>query len=357
MSMQYGGSNITFSDGSTQNTAPSGFGFKNRIINGAMMIDQRNAGASVAIGSGAYPVDRFGAIMNAGTGNTAQRSATAPSGFVNSTLITVGTGAAPTSAQVGMFYQIIEGLNLADLAWGTSSAQSVTLSFWVRSSLTGAFGCGIKNYSGTRAYTASYTISAANTWQQVSVTIPGDTTGTWVTDNTGGPYIAFDIGEGSTRSQAAGSWTAGNTIGLTSGTKLCATSGATFYITGVQLEKGSTATAFDYRSYGSELMLCQRYYEVLNGFNGYGFSATSTVAGNLAYIVKRATPTIGVTGALQVTSYGVGSNTQTSANAGIQGATPNCAYFSFGNFSGITNGVMFYNHIPNSNNITVSAEL
>ena len=292
---------------------------RNRIINGNMVIDQRNSGASVAIGSGTYTVDRFYAIMQAGSGNTAQRSTAVPAGFINSTVITVGTGAAPTSTQAGLFYQAIEGLNVADLNWGSSSALTVTLSFWVRSSLTGTFGCGIKNGAGTRSYTASYTISSANTWQQVSVTIPGDTTGAWATDNSIGFLVGFDIGEGSTRSQAAGSWTSGNTIGLTGGTKLCATSGATFYITGVQLEPGSVATPFERPLYSKQLADCQRYYRKTTGSTNteptlYAYGTSAQVVGSswVFPVPMRTAPTATTTGTL---SFGNASTPVITAEA------------------------------------------
>jgi hypothetical protein len=239
---------------------------RNRIINGAMTIDQRNNGASVALSStGVYATDRFGIRLDASTGSTAVRSTVAPSGFINSLNITVGTGAAPTSGQVGFLDQRIEGFNISDLGWGTASAQAVTISFWVRSSLTGTFGAALRNSAVDRCYVFTYTVSAANTYEYKTVTISGDTSGTWLTNNGVGLYLSFDIGEGSTRSTATtGSWLSANTPGLTSGVKLCATSGATFYITGVQLEKGSTATPFEFRSYGTELALCYRYYQKIN---------------------------------------------------------------------------------------------
>lgn len=244
----------------TNFNAASTFGFKNRIINGAMVIDQRNAGASVSIGSTQYPVDRFAASIQQGSGHTAQRSSTAPSGFINSVLITIGTGASPAAGNVSRIFQGIEGFNVLDLNWGSSNAQTITLSFWVRSSLTGTFAGGIYNGASNRTYVFTYTINSANTWEQKTLTIAGDTTGTWSTDNTAGMYVNWDLGSGSTYQGTAGVWAAGSAWATSGSVKLAATSGATFYITGVQLEKGSTATSFDYRPYGTELMLCQRYY-------------------------------------------------------------------------------------------------
>jgi len=296
---------VTFPDNSTQTTAATGFGFKNRIINGAMVIDQRNAGASVSLSAVAqFPVDRFTLRMDASSGSTAARSTVAPSGFINSLLITVGTGAAPTAAQVGFIDQRIEGFNVSDLAWGTSAAQPITISFQVRSSVTGTFGASVRNSAVTRCYVASYTVNSANTWETKTITISGDTSGTWLTDNGVGIYLSFDTGEGSNRSAAAGSWLSANTPGLSGGVKICATTGATFYITGVQLEKGSTATSFDYRPYGTELALCMRYFEIYttssgstqNLYLGYAIGGSNAWSmGPLMFqVAKRATPTVTV---------------------------------------------------------------
>jgi len=240
---------------------PNTFGFKNRIINGGMVIDQRNAGASVAFTTAAYTLDRWVGAVGTATGTTIQRSTTSTTGFSNSALITIGTGASPAAGAVNRIYQVIEGFNIADLAWGTASAATVTLSFWVRSSVTGTFSGALYGASTIQSYPFNYTISAANTFEQKTVTIAGPTTGTWDSTNGTGIYVNFDLGSGTTFKGTAGAWATGTFIGVTGATNLCATTGATFYITGVQLEKGSTATSFDYRPYGTELQLAQRYFE------------------------------------------------------------------------------------------------
>jgi len=246
--------------------APISSVFRNRIINGAMVIDQRNAGASVALTSAAkFITDRFAVRTVTGSGNTAIQSTTAPTGFINSLLVTVGTGASPAAGENNYILQSIEGFNIADLGWGTASASSVTLSFLVRSSVTGTFSGALRNSAGNRSYPFTYTISAANTWETETITIAGDTTGTWLTNNGEGIGVFFDLGTGSTFQGTAGAWAAADYRAATGSTKLIATSGATFYITGVQLEKGSTATSFDYRPYGTELALCQRYYQQYYG--------------------------------------------------------------------------------------------
>ena len=237
------------------------YGFKNRIINGAMVIDQRNAGASgTATG---YTIDRWNASVALSTKGTWQQNAgsvTPPVGFTNYLGFTSNSAYTVGSTEQFKFFQVIEGYNMADLAWGTANAATITLSFWVRSSLTGTFGGALLNGAANRSYPFTYTISSANTWTQASVTIAGDTTGTWATNNTQGVYVQFGFGVGATYSGTAGAWAGAYYASATGATSVVGTNGATFYITGVQLEKGSTATAFDYRSYGTELALCQRYY-------------------------------------------------------------------------------------------------
>ena len=263
MTIAYSGDSITYPDNSVQNTAPK-VGMVNRIINGAMVIDQRNAGASVTFNDGVFAVDRFRCNANISNKCSAQRSTVAPTDFVNSLLVTSTSAYSVGAGEIMSFYQGVEGLNVSDLGWGTANAQTVTLSFWVRSSLTGTFGGALKNSASNRSYPFSYTISAANTFEYKTITIAGDTSGTWLTTNGVGIYLQFGLGVGSTFSGPAGAWAAANLISATGATSVVGTSGATFYITGVQLEKGSTATSFDYRPYGTELQLCQRYYVIKN---------------------------------------------------------------------------------------------
>jgi len=249
-------------NGSDVFNASSNFGFKNRIINGAMVIDQRNAGAAVTMSAAVvYLVDRWWSFEDTDGTMTAQQSSTAPTGFTNSLLCTTTSNDASLgSTQRVVIAQSIEGFNVADLGWGTASAQTVTLSFWVRSSLTGTFGGVVKNSATNRSYPFNYTINAANTFEQKSVTIAGDTTGTWLTNNGTGIQLNFGLGVGSTYSGTAGAWAAADYNSATGAVSVIGTNGATFYITGVQLEKGSTATSFDYRPFGTEVVLCQRYF-------------------------------------------------------------------------------------------------
>jgi hypothetical protein len=238
--------------------------FKNRIINGNMVIDQRNAGASSTPVSGAFLVDRWAIYLSQTSKFTAQQnqgSVTLPVGFTNYQGVTSSSAYTSVTGDFFMLQYGVEGYNVADLGWGTANAKTVTLSFQVYSSLTGQFGGCVGNSGFSRSYPFSYTVSTANTWTQVSITIAGDTSGTWLTTNGAGMYITFDLGCGATYLGTAGSWSGGSYRGATGDVKIVGTSGATFYITGVQLEVGSSATGFDYRDYTSELAMCQRYYE------------------------------------------------------------------------------------------------
>ena len=281
-------------NGSDVFNASSNFGFKNRIINGAMVIDQRNAGASVVPTNASYGVDRWQYSLSQTSKLTAQQSSTAPAGFTWSNLITSSSAYSVGASEVFLFRQRIEGFNVADLGWGTASAQTVTLSFWVRSSLTGTFGGAIRNDNQDRSYPFSYTINSANTFEQKTVVISGDTTGTWLTNSGTGVEVNFSLGAGSTLSNTAGSWYAGSFASTTGATSVVGTNGATFYITGVQLEKGSTATSFDYRPYGTELALCQRYFEPFNIRLRSGIDGVTGTQRGTGYfkVTKRATPTI-----------------------------------------------------------------
>lgn len=241
-------------------SAVNSLGFRNRIINGDMRIDQRNNGASINPTDGQFVVDRFAMGVSQTSKLTAQRSAVAPVGFANSILVTSSSVYSVLAGDYFAVNQSVEGFNVADLGWGTANAQAVTLSFWVRSSLTGTFAGSLRNSASNRSYPFSYTISAANTWEQKTVTIAGDTAGTWLTDNGAGIRVWFTLGAGSTYSGTAGAWAAGNFVSATGATSVVGTSGATFYITGVQLEAGTVATPFERRDYGRELIMCQRYF-------------------------------------------------------------------------------------------------
>ena len=244
---------------------------KNRIINGAMVIDQRtNGSSSTPTTSTTYYIDRWGALLSQSSKFSIQQNAgavTPPAGFSKYLGITSLSAYTVAAGDYFNIYQIIEGYNVADLGWGTANAKTVTLSFWVRSSLTGTFGGVISNSynSGGRYYLFTYTISSANTWTQISVTVAGDTSGTWGSTNGNGIVVQFGLGGGSTYNGTAGSWGSTYYLGATGATSVVGTNAATWYITGVQLEVGSAATGFEYRQYTNELQLCQRYYSMSAG--------------------------------------------------------------------------------------------
>jgi hypothetical protein len=265
-----------------QFNSASSMGFKNRIINGAMVISQRNGTSATTVnGNDIYTLDRFKGWASGGGVFTVTQSTTAPTGFNNSALITVTTADASIAAGDNYrFAQPIEGYNIADFGFGTASASTVTLSFWVRSSITGTFGGSLYSVSGTRAYVFNYTISAANTWEQKTVTIAGDTSGTWGTTNSFGITVYFDLGSGSNYENATGSWVAAEKFRTSGNATLISTLSNTWYVTGVQLEKGSTATSFDYRPYGTELALCQRYFQKWDGATARKWAFNGMILGS-----------------------------------------------------------------------------
>ena len=305
---------------SISNSAGSPYGFKNRIINGAMAIDQRNAGASVTPTATTYTLDRWQAVLTQVSKFSVQQNAgsvTPPVGFSNYLGVTSLTAYSVLSTDAFLVAQYIEGFNTSDLQFGTANAQTVTLSFWVRSSLTGTFGGSLNNAAFNRSYLFSYSIPTANTWTKISVTITGDTTGTWIGATNGvGIAVRFGLGSGSTYTGTSNTWQAGNLVQPTGTVSVVGTNGATFYITGVQFEVGSQATAFDYRDYGRELQLCQRYYEVIGGSDGQQnlFADTYSNGGNVPVMyfsfaaIKRGVPTI--------TQYGTFTSSNVTTWAG-----------------------------------------
>ena len=344
MSLILDGTNgVTFNDSSLQGAAASPYVLKNRIINGDMRIDQRNAGASVtATGAGGslfYTVDRFSYQISQNSKFTVQQNAgsvTPPTGFTNYLGITSSSSYSSLASDYFAIIQPIEGYNMADFAWGTANAKTVTLSFQVRSSLTGTFSGSLLNGSANRCYPFTYTISSANTWTSVSITISGETTGTWGSTNGVGIYLLFDIGSGSNfKTSSSNTWSSAGYYGVTGSQSVVGTSGATFYITGVQLEIGTSATPFERRLYGQELINCQRYYEQIGdgASNWAGITAPATAAFAYAYptsscilpmkVSKRATPTVTI-----ITSSGSAPYTfQYSTESVVLGANAGTGYF------------------------------
>jgi hypothetical protein len=318
---------------------PNTFGFKNRFINGNMAISQRGTGAFTPA-DGDYTLDRWVCGLSQASKFTVQQTPSATetgfatrvaAGFTNYLACTVGASANVTigAGDVFAIQQKVEGFNFADMAWGTSAAKTVTLSFLAYSSVTGTFGGAMVNSANNRSYPFTYSIPTANTWTTISVTIAGDTTGTWVGATNGiGAKIWFSLGAGSSGLNTAGAWVGANSYSATGAVSPITTNSATFYITGVQLEKGSTATSFDYRPYTTELQLCQRYYNRWSGANSpYIGLATALLTGGTAPAARRATwanpvdfrsqPTMGSGGTIQFYTAGL-TNLQFSSFNGTQ---------------------------------------
>jgi hypothetical protein len=272
-------------------SAPNTFGFKNRIINGGMVISQRNGTNTVTPADADYTLDRWRFFLSQASKITMQQnqgSVTPPPNFAKYLGITSSSAYSVGSSERFSLMTSFESSNVYDFAWGTANAKPVTLSFWVYSSLTGTFGGAVRNWAYTYSYPFSYTISSANTWTYITVNITAPTSGTWVMDasNGGAIELLFNLGAGSTYSGTAGAWSSANYTSCTGATSIVGTNGATFYITGVQLESGKVATPFDWRPYGTEFMLCQRYCQTRiasEGSNGttvqlgYGNARSSSV--------------------------------------------------------------------------------
>jgi hypothetical protein len=366
MSLIIDGTNgVTFNDSSLQGAAASPFALKNRIINGDMRIAQRGTSAISTDSGGAhnYFVDRWCSGNSQASKFTGQQSTVAPTGFSNSLLITSTSAYTVGSGEQFIVQQIIEGFNWYDLGWGTSDAKTITLSFWVRSSLTGTFGGCMQNDNGSRQYPFSYTISSVNTWEQKTITITGDTSGTWVgSSNAAATAVVFSMGAGSTISGTAGAWTSSYHISTTGATSVVGTNGATFYITGVQLEIGSTATPFERRLYNQELANCQRYYQLLDHLSLSAARGTTSIETSFMFPVwMRATPTIDSSVGQGYQIYDAFGNgfTQSSFNGAfaVTGATQKGGFISLGNFTGLTQGRTYVTNAANVGKFGLSAEL
>ena len=311
-----------------------------------MEIDQRNAGASVtnAAAVDTYTLDRYAIYGTSASKFTCQQNAgsvTPPVGFKNYMGFTSLSNNSPAATDEYIFFQKIEGFNTADLDFGTANAKTITLSAWVRSSLTGTFSGALQNSANNRFYPFSYSIPVANTWTNISVTIAGDTSGTWIGATNGtGINVKFNLGTGSTYLGTAGAWTSSFANGTTGSVNVLGTNGATFYITGVDLRLGEYAAApsSDFRSYGQELALCQRYFEksyaqgtvagTATAIGSLVFSTAYTTIANTAgfgisprfVVTKRAAPTVNIwsrQGTATALSTNVSLSTSLAANSGV----------------------------------------
>jgi len=358
MTMTIDGSlGVTFNDTSLQPAAASPYVLKNKIINGAMVIDQRNAGASVTPASGSYTLDRWIVETSQASKFSVQQNAAAvtpPTGFTNYLGVTSLSSYTVLAGDYFLVEQRIEGFNTADLDFGKATAKTVTLSFWVRSSLTGTFGGVLQNAAGNRSYPFTYSIPTANTWTQISVTVAGDTSGTWVgATNGNGLTVYFGLGVGSTYNGTAGAWAGSLYLGATGATSVVGTNGATWYVTGVQLEQNTVATPFERRLYGQELANCQRYFSRLGaGASGSVFNATTGDFGIQFPVAMRTVPS--VSHLANYTVLVIGVNNYTTTNTVINGASGVNGLVARITSSGMTTGAAI---IQTDNNIGLSSEL
>lgn len=340
---------------------------KNRIINGATLIDQRNNGTSITLNDGSFPIDRFAwadSVDGKFTGQQNSGNAPTTQGFTSCLKLTSTSAYSVSSTDYFLLNQNIEGFNVQDLAWGTASAKTITLSFWVNCSLTGTFGGVINNGANDRSYAYTYTISSANTWEYKTVTIAGDTSGTWITNNGLGMRVRWALGAGSSRSTAAGSWNSGLYLSATGATSVVGTNGATFYITGVQLEVGSSATGYEYRQYTTEYQLCQRYYnQYANGTASFRMALGENV-GTTRFdpvfsfpVTMRTTPTLSYSSVSDFASYS-GNNLRTCTGLALDIAN----YIGANLIANVTSGLTStscsqFVALNTSNRLAFSAEL
>ena len=330
-------------------------GMKNRIINGNMAIDQRNAGASKVVALSVYnSIDRFisnieSTFYNITTIQQNLDSLIAPNYFTNYVGIQVDTGTALTGNNFYNFRQQIEGNNVSDLSFGTSNAKTITISFWVRSTLTGDFSFSLRNGATDRSYVTTYNISSANTWEKKTVTIAGDTIGTWLTNNGIGLTVNWALGNssGAFSTSTLNEWIAGSFTGATTSVDLVETTGAKWYITGVQLEVGTTATDFENLQYGQQLALCQRYFERYNGGvdGGIPQGVARTDLGNrpetnLFYLEKRANPTITGDSTVNFNTMANTNAVTTSGPHSFVGTGPRGANLFYYTASGVVAGAL-----------------
>jgi hypothetical protein len=326
-----------------ENVATGYTSFRNRIINGDMRIDQRNEGNLVTQTTGnLYPVDRWRIYGSVASKFTAQRnySITPPVGYSNHLGINSLSSYSVGAGEAFTITQAIEGFSLTDLYWGNSLARPVTLSFLFRSNMSGgtAFGMSLQNSAGTRSYPFSFKSSTANSWEYKSITIPGDQTGTWLTDNGAGIVLRIGLGVGTSLSSTEGAWLAGDYRSVIGAASIVGTNAATFFISGVQLEVGSLSTPFEILPMSTELELCQRYFE--KSYDQGASVGTATTTGSIAFrsngtshlhpislkVIKRAQPTVTL---YNTSTGGTGSWRDTDNNANRTAAADYIGYSNF----------------------------
>jgi len=296
-------------------------GRKNLIINGGMQVSQRIGTTAATITDGSYGLDRWNAYAS-GPVKTTQQVTESPAGLAHSMKF-VNTSAS-ASPSYNFFRYLFEGNNVSHLNYGSSVAQTTTVSFWVRSSVTGVYSLAYTNSAGNASYPQTYSINSADTWEYKTITVAGATSGTWLTGSSLGLDIRFNLGSGSGRTSTAGVWGTTNIDGADGSTGAEAwsnTLNATFYITGVQLELGSVATNFEHLSYGEELALCQRYYYKVLGL--MSSQSTRWLSGYQHItlwhpVIMRANPTFSDSGGSSYMLFAEGATDTPSGQAVVQ---------------------------------------
>lgn len=314
----------------------------NMVINGGMQIDQRNNGASVSI-INSFICDRFLTTSNFGSVN-GQRIAGGAGGASHLLRITNNSVASPPAGGFqGIFYRI-EGLDSARLFWGSPSARAVTLRFRARSSVSGRFGGCIRNSAGDRNFGFSFDIPSPNTWVDVRISIPGDTSGTWLTSNGIGVQILWGISTGANFRHPSNVWGSNVAVSPSDAVNLSSTSGATFDLTAVQFEEGS-AGEFMQNTYADDLALCRRYFQRIGGLAPFEVMGTGYVNGGAAELAFTHSPQMRTAPILSVgsaTAFGVndGSVAVNSTSVNLSGAINNTELVSLVliSASGVTNG-------------------
>jgi len=332
----------------------------NLLINGAFSISQRQGTTGGNPSNNDYWIDRWKAgLSQSAKYGLQQKTSTPASGFKE--YLSIASNSAYTLTTNDHFFieQCIEGVNAAPLDYGLATAKTSTLSFWVRSTLTGTFGGAFSNSAGDRSYVFAYTISSANTWEKKSITIAGDTSGTWLRTTGIGLKVRFNLGVNGTWSATAGSWGAGNKAGDASQVALVATNNAELLLTGVKLEIGDTATEF-VTSYGSELARCQRYYIQYDVNTGATWSArmngSSNSDGYIDFPVEmRADPTGSVSFDSAVCEQG--STAKTVSGITATGYGPRMGHGRCSLSQSGTNGYASYNRLTGTSKLMYDAEL
>ena len=316
-----------------------GAGRRRINLNGAYQVWQRGTSATT-VSDGLFLADRFKLFEGTDGSFTTERSTDAPEGFGYSNKLQVTT--ADTSLASGNYVQYVhylEGQDLQQLAYGTSSAKYVTLSFWVKSSKTGSYGLTYRK-QGSAQYPAVFIINSANTWEKKVIVIPPLTTGSLMpNDNTIGLFLSWNLAFGSTYTNAtADQWTTTNANYSTpEQVNWMDSTSNDFYITGVQLELGKVATPFEHRSYGEELAACQRYYETFGRGIGGGATNTTQWLGAINFkVAKRANPTLQIPSVITIHEPSSGTFTQSSATISAQYVDTMSAQIYLGSFSGLT---------------------